>query len=318
MNKPLNLAFLGCGFATSLHSRTISRIDKSVRRFYASRDKKKAASYNKKFGGAGFFDSYSAAINSREIEAVLVATPPAQHLSLALQGLQADKHVIVEKPPFLHSSDFEKVMRESKKADKKVLVAENYYYKPLAVELRRILKQELIGEVLFIQVNALKLQKTGNWRDDASLAGKGALYEGGVHWVNFMANLGYSLSHVNGFQPGNSKGADRSYLVSFKYAEGPVGTLAYSWEIPSLFKGLRISRIYGKEGSITFESNGLFIIVKGKRKKIILPGFSDISGYRAMFLDFFESLRSGDEPLYTPELAQKDLELIEKIYSSTK
>ena len=176
----------------------------------------------------------------------------------------------------------------------------------------------MIGEVLFIQVNALKLQKTGDWRDNASLAGGGALYEGGVHWVNFMASLGYSLSEVNGFQPGNSKGADRSYLVSFKYAEGPVGALFYSWEIPSLFKGLRISRIYGKEGSITFESNGLFIIVKGKRKKIILPGFSDIAGYKALFRDFFESLRTGDEPLYTLELAQKDLELIEKIYSSAK
>ena len=318
INKPLNLAFLGCGFATSLHSRTISRIDKSVKRFYASRDKKKAALYNQKFGGAGYFDSYSAAIDTPKIDAVLVATPPAQHLLLALQGLQADKHVIVEKPPFLHSSDFEKVIKESKKADKKVLVAENYYYKPLAVKLRQILKQGLIGEVLFIQVNSLKLQKTGDWRDNASLAGGGALYEGGVHWVNFMASLGYSLSEVNGFQPGNSKGADRSYLVSFKYAEGPVGALFYSWEIPSLFKGLRISRIYGKEGSITFESNGLFIIVKGKRKKIILPGFSDIAGYKALFRDFFESLRTGDEPLYTLELAQKDLELIEKIYSSAK
>jgi predicted dehydrogenase len=103
-----------------------------------------------------------------------------------------------------------------------------------------------------------------------------------------------------------------------KYSEGPVGALYYSWEIPSILKGLRISRIYGKEGSVTFESNGLLIIVNGKRKKILFPGFSDIAGYKAMFRDFFESLRTGKEPLYTLELAKRDLELVETIYSSTK
>jgi len=314
----LNLAFLGCGFATSLHSRTISRMDRQVRQFYASRDKGKAESYSRKFSGADFFDSYSAAIDSPQIDALLVATPPAQHLSLTLQCLQAGKHVIVEKPPFLHSSDFEKVRKESKKADRMVLVAENHFYKPLAVKLREILNQGLIGEVLFIQANALKLQRTGNWRDDTCLAGGGALFEGGIHWVSFMANLGYVVSEVKGFRPGNTRETDRSYLVSFKYADGPVGTLAYSWEVPSLFKGLRISRIYGKEGSIAFESNGLFIIVRGKGKRLVLPGFSDIAGYRAMFTDFFESLQTGREPNYTLELAQRDLELVEKIYSSTK
>jgi len=317
-SKPLNLAFLGCGFATSLHSKTVSRIDRSVRRFYASRDKEKAATYNRKFSGAGFFDSYSAAINSAEIEVVLVATPPAQHLSLTLQSLQAGKHVIVEKPPFLHSSDFEKMKEESKKADRKVLVAENYHYKPLAAKLREILKQGMIGEVLFLHLNALKRQKTGDWRDDTSLAGGGALLEGGIHWINFAANLGFKLEDIGGLRPGQGNGMDRSYLITMKYSEGPVGALYYSWEIPSILKGLRISRIYGKEGSVTFESNGLLIIVNGKRKKILFPGFSDIAGYKAMFRDFFESLRTGKEPLYTPELAKRDLELVETIYSSTK
>ena len=42
-----------------------------------------------------------------------------------------------------------------------------------------------------------------------------------------------------------------------EYAEGPVGLLSYSWEVASVLGGLRASRIYGREGSLVFESNGL-------------------------------------------------------------
>src|SRR5574341_2593587 len=281
--KRLNIAFLGCGWVTRLHSRTLSKFKDQVRLFYASRSKEKAFAYNQKFKGQGYFYSYEAAFQSPEIEIVLIATPPALHLELTLQALQAGKHVIVEKPPFLCSSDFDKVAQAANKAGKQVLIAENYFYKPLAVELREIIKKNWIGEILFIQVNALKWQKSVGWRNDEILAGGGALFEGGIHWINFMANLGFEIEEIKGFRPGSPTVPERSYLVGIKYKEGQVGALAYSWEVPSLFKGLRISRIYGRECSITFESNGLFILVKGRVKRFIIPEPSDISGYKAMF-----------------------------------
>ena len=76
-------------------------------------------------------------------------------------------------------------------------------------------------------------------------------------------------------------------------------------------KGLRISRIYGTGGSVTFESNGIFIYVRGKKRQFIWPGLADISGYKGMFRDFFEALRKGTEPAFNFESAKKDIELIE-------
>ncbi|HEX9654658.1 MAG TPA: Gfo/Idh/MocA family oxidoreductase, partial [bacterium] len=153
--RPLNLAFLGCGFATKLHSKTLAKLGNEVRRFYASRDASKAAEYNRKFGGNGTFASYDAAIRSQEIDIVLVATPPVQHLEQVLHSLQAGKHVIVEKPPFLRASDFGAVRKAAKDAGKKVFVAENYFYKPLAVRLRELIQSGVIGEPLFVHINAL-------------------------------------------------------------------------------------------------------------------------------------------------------------------
>ncbi len=76
-------------------------------------------------------------------------------------------------------------------------------------------------------------------------------------------------------------------MVAFQYDNGAVGALYYSREIPSLFKGLRLSHLAGRDGIITFESNGAMVLVRGKGlPRLIIPGVRDIRGYRAMYRDF--------------------------------
>ncbi len=313
----MNLAFLGCGNVARLHSRTLARLDRSVRRFYASREATKAAAFRETLDGAGSFEGYDAAIESPEIDVVLVATPPALHLDLTLQALRAGKHVIVEKPPFLSASDFEQVEAARQKSGRQVLVAENYYYKPLADTLRELLRQEVVGEVLFVHVNALKRQTTGDWRDEPTLAGRGALFEGGIHWICLLNHLGWNVAQTRALRPGTERDAlERSLLVALQYAEGPVGTLYYSWDVPSLFRGLRLSKIYGRQGSITFESNGVIVIVRGKKRRLTFPNLRDVAGYRPMFRDFLDALRSSRPARYTLEMARQDLQLVERIYQS--
>jgi len=312
----LNLAFLGCGFATRLHSKTLSGFKHDFRRFYASRDGKKADFYNRRYKGNGFFGSYEAAIADERIQVVLVATPPALHLDLTLTAMRAGKHVIVEKPAFLHAAEFTGVRQAQAATKRRVFVAENYFYKPLAVKLRELILSGIIGDALFVHVNALKHQAANGWRSDAELAGGGAMFEGGIHWINFAANLGLTVEAVRGFRAGVREGLDKSMLVAIKYAEGAVGALHYSWEIPSLFKGLRLSRIFGRKGSITFESNGLFIAVNGARKRLIIPNLTDIAGYKAMFRDFSYAIRNGKEAQMNLDLAERDCALIDTICKS--
>ncbi len=316
--KTTNLAFLGCGFATSLHSKTLKNLPLQVGRFYASRDKKKAEETCEKFSGQGAFGSYEDALSSDQIDVALVATPPAQHLELTLAALATGKHVVVEKPPFFTSGDFDTVQSAASKAGKQVLIAENYFYKPVLLKLRNLLQSGVIGEVLFVHINALKEQKISDWRGDEALSGGGALFEGGIHWINFVANLGLKLKSARGLRPGKKEGMEKSVLANLEYEEGAVGTLYYSWETPSLFKGLRISKIYGRAGSITFESNGIFMIVRGKRKQIIFPGLKDIAGYRGMFTDFITALQAERPPEFNFGLAKQDLLTIEEIYKSMK
>jgi UDP-N-acetylglucosamine 3-dehydrogenase len=315
MSRPiLNLAFLGCGEITRIHGRTLRGFRSEVRSFYASRDGRRAAALAELYCGEGAFDSYAAALVDDRVDAVLIATPPHSHLDLTLSALERGKDVIVEKPAFLCAADFAVVRAAQARSGRRVLVAENYCYKPLARVLHEIVTSATLGEIRFVHLNAVKCQRAGGWRADPMVSGGGALFEGGIHWIDLLANLGLHIEAVHGFRPGDWQGIERSMLLVVEYEEGAIGTLAHSWEVPSPLRGLRMSHIYGTHGSIAFESNGLFVLVTGKRRRLIVPGLRDIGGYHAMFRDFLDALRTGGEPLMTLERAQRGLELIEAGY----
>ena len=312
----VDLAILGCGAVAGQHARTLSRFGPEVRCHYASRDPARAAAFAARHHGAGAFGSYERAIADPAIDAVLVATPPESHLALVLDALAHGKHAIVEKPAFLRAADCVRARAAEVQSGRRVFVAENYCYKPLAAVLRDVLAGGDLGEVRFVHIDAVKHQRVTGWRADPTCTGGGALFEGGVHWIDLLAHLGLHVEAVHGFRPGDWRGGERSMLVVVEYEEGAVGTLAHSWEIPSPFRGLRLSRIYGTRGSVLFESNGLFVRVTGSRPRLLLPGLRDLGGYHAMFRDFLRSIRTGAEPLMSLARAQRGLELIEAAYRS--
>src|SRR5690606_38524771 len=131
-------------------------------------------------------------------------------------------HVVVEKPAFPRAADFDHASDAARRAGRRVLVAENYAYKPALAYLREVIESGALGDVLFLHVNALKRQRTGDWRDDPILAGGGALLEGGVHWIHFMGALGLTIDSATGTRPGAVNGGEKSMLVTLRYREGAV------------------------------------------------------------------------------------------------
>jgi predicted dehydrogenase len=275
-----------------------------------------AEQYRRELGGAGAFGSYAEALGDGRIDAVVVATTPDTHLALTLQALDAGKHAVVEKPAFLKSTDFDRVRSVEAHSGKRVMVAENYCYKPLARALQQAIASGDLGEVRFLHLVAVKQQRSHGWRDDPQVAGGGALFEGGVHCVDLLANVGLEYASVQGYRPGPSDGLERSMLVVVRYTNGGVGTLTHSWEVPSPLRGLRTSRVYGTQGAAAFESNGLFLHLTGKRRRLSFPGFRDIAGNRAMWTDFLDVIRTGREPVMTTARARRGLEVVEQAYTS--
>ncbi|HEV8599665.1 MAG TPA: Gfo/Idh/MocA family oxidoreductase [Gemmatimonadales bacterium] len=310
----LSLALIGCGSITRTHARTLSRFGSRVRLAFASRDAARAESFRRECKGFAAFGEYAAAFADPRIDAVLVATPPAQHLALTLEALAAGKQVIVEKPAFLHSDDVAQVEAAALQAGRQVLVAENYAYKPLTRMLSRLLDAGEIGAPRLVRLSALKYQATPDWRGSPALAGGGALFEGGIHWVNLLAALGPEIVDVRGYRPSGGAEPERTMVVVVRYANGALGTLHHSWEAPARLKGISLSQIIGEKGTLVFESNGLFVLLNGARRRLLFPGFRDIKGFRAMFDDFLTALATGRAPRMTLAAARRDLAVVETAY----
>ena len=323
MPEPLRMAFLGCGFITRVHSRHLGAFRGDIVASYASRDRAKAEAFRRRYRGGAAYASYADAIDDRRVDAIVIATPPRFHLELTLQALAAGKHVLVEKPAYLRMEEYRRVLDACNRARRIVLVGENDHYKPLALCLRRLVASGAIGPMVFAHFTSIakRLKTADDWRNDETMAGGDAFFEEGIHWLHLAGSLGPAISSVQGYRPSPSReGPDtriKSMMVAFRYDNDAVGTLYYSREIPSLLHGLRLSKLFGREGIITFESNGLFVFVRGKSwPRLIVPGFRDIRGYRAMYRDFLRAIRTGSPPEMSVERAIDDQRLMDQIYAA--
>jgi predicted dehydrogenase len=323
MADALRIAFLGCGFITRVHSRHLRSLRPDFVCAYASRDAARAERFRSRYSGFASYGDYAAAIADPRVDAVVVAVPPRFHLDLVLQALAAGKHVIVEKPAFVRMADYRAAVAARDRAGRVVLVGENDHYKPLAVRLRALLAEGAIGEMVFAQFTtvAKKLKPADDWRNDEAMAGGDAFFEEGIHWLHVAGSLGPAIESIQGYRPATSRqGPDtraKSMMVAFRYDNGAVGALFYSREIPSLWKGLRLSKLYGRDGIISFESNGAFVLARGKGlPRLILPGFVDIRGYKAMYRDFRRAIATGGAPEMSLERAIDDQRLMDQVYAS--
>jgi predicted dehydrogenase len=327
MPDPLRLAFLGCGFITRVHSRSLQPLRDRIVCSYASRDPSKAAAYCRAHRGAGSFADYERAIADPGIEAVVIAVPPKLHLELTLRALEAGKHVLVEKPAFPTMDDYRAAVAARDRASRVVLVGENDHYKPLAATLRRLLHDDVIGDMVFAHFTTIvhRLKEEGDWRNDEAIAGGDAFFEEGIHWLHTAGSLGPTIipSSVRGYRPPPASGGPdrrvKSMMVAFQYDNGAAGALYYSREIPSLLRGLRLSKLFGRKGVITFESNGAIVLARGHGlPRLLFPGFSDIRGYQAMYRDFHRAIRAGGQPEMSLERAMQDQALMERVYATAQ
>jgi predicted dehydrogenase len=324
-HERLRVAFLGCGFITRVHSRHLKSFRTQIACSYASRDRAKADEYCRRYQGVASYGDYDEAIADPRVDAVVVAVPPQLHLDLTLRALAAGKHVLVEKPAFPRLDDFRRVIDARNHAKRVVLVGENDHYKPLAVVLRKLIREGAIGEMVFAHFATIarRLKTADDWRNDESMAGGDAFFEEGIHWLHIAGSLGPKITSIDGYRPSVSReGPDtraKSMMVAFRYDNDAVGSLYYSREIPSLLRGLRLSKLYGRRGIITFESNGLFVLARGNGvPRLIFPGFRDIRGYQAMYRDFRDAIIDMRAPEMSLERAIDDHRLMDGVYARVR
>lgn len=318
MNR-VNLCILGCGSIARLHSR-VARAVPQLNLLYASRSLEKAETYRRRFRGLGAFGSYADACSSPDVDAVFICTPHAFHLDHARLAAAHGKPMLIEKPVTRSLAELTELEQLVGDAGVTCMVAENYYFKPLARVLRSHLDAGDIGDIVFLELNKTGSSHPGGWRDDAEMMGGGALLEGGVHWINLALRIGGPARAVIAARPHSSATPHAPFEdnleVLIKFASGAIGKLLHSWNTRNRIGGLQVSKIYGTHGNITFESNGLWTLVLGRRRRFRIPGLLDIMGYRSMLKNFTSCILQQREPPMSLSVARRDMETIFAAYRS--
>lgn len=100
------------------------------------------------------------------VDAVLVATPPAAHAPVALQAINAGKHVLVEKPMATSVADAESMVVAAAVHGVQLMVGHTFEYNAAVRRLREIIRSGTLGRVLYIDSARLSL---GRYQRDVNV-----------------------------------------------------------------------------------------------------------------------------------------------------
>jgi predicted dehydrogenase len=94
-----------------------------------------------------------------DIDAVVVATPPAAHYELCRAALEAGKDVFVEKPLVLHSAEGEQLKKLAREKERILMVGHIMVYHPAVLWLRKAIMEREFGEIYYLYATRVNLGK---------------------------------------------------------------------------------------------------------------------------------------------------------------
>lgn len=124
------------------------------------------------------------------LDAVVIATPNAEHAPLAIAALQAGKHVLVDKPFALDAAQAQAVVQAARDAERVVTVFQNRRFDADFLTLQQLLAQGALGQVAecHSHFDRYRPQVRERWRE-SDAPGAGLWMDLGPHLLDQMLQL---------------------------------------------------------------------------------------------------------------------------------
>ena len=184
-----------------------------------------------------FYKDYHKMLESHsEIDVVCICTPNGLHSDMAIDVLENNMHVVIEKPVGLSKAKCEGVIFKALQNHKQVFAVMQNRYSPPSVWLKEIVENKIIGDIFIVQVNCYwnrddRYYKKGGWKGTQDLDG-GTLFTQFSHFIDIMYWLFGDIANIQGkfndFTHKDSTDFEDSGLVSFDFLNGGMGCLNYS------------------------------------------------------------------------------------------
>jgi len=203
-------------------------------------------------------------IRSREVDAVLIATPHYQHTSLGIAALEAGLHLMVEKPISAHKADGERLIAVARKhPEVKFSGMFQLRIEPRYQKIEKLIRNGELGQIVRMSWLITDWFRTeayyasGGWRATWRGEGGGVLLNQCLHNLDVLAWLLGMPARVRGFcQLGRYHNIEVEDNVTayLEYPNGATGIFVTSTgETP----GTNRFEIAGTRGKIVLENNRL-------------------------------------------------------------
>jgi predicted dehydrogenase len=191
--RKISIAVVGLGSAFKPHVKSLLDLSERVHVVWAASPSPERTRRVAEQFGFPVTNDVAQAVTDPAVEMVLLLTPPATHLELALLSFESGKHVLLEKPLACSLEDAERIVAAAKRVDRRLGVVLQHRFRPGSMRLRDLLRDGALGA---IQAAAMSVPwwRTQAYYDEpgrGTLArdGGGVLITQAIHTLDLFRSL---------------------------------------------------------------------------------------------------------------------------------
>jgi predicted dehydrogenase len=269
------------------------------------------------------YQQYEECLHSGEVDAVYIALPNSLHCEYSVAAARAGVHVLCEKPMAVTVADCERMIREARQHQVRLMIANRLHFATPHQEAIKIVASGQLGDPRIFSSLLTFQVKEGNVRLDRALGG-GTLYDIGVYCIS-------AVRHLFGEDPGevfafNASAPDRrfteveeSITALLRFSEGRLGTFTCSfgaaresmYEVVGSKAVLRSYPAYERVRSATH-----YLIADGQTQERVFPAENQ---FARELIEFSDCVLNGrDHPRASGEDGLADIRIIEALLCSVE
>jgi phthalate 4,5-cis-dihydrodiol dehydrogenase len=258
----LGVGIIGAGWWAGAHAKALAETPGLRLVAFSSRTPARVAAFQQAHGGDGY-DDYRRVLERRDVDAVVVATSHDAHAAIAIEALDAGKHVLLEKPMARNREECLAIADAVGRSSKLFMLGLTHHFLPaLAAAKAHVYRGDLgaivAGSCVFI--HPWEWQRRPRFYRDRALGG-GVWMTQGVHFVDrFLWLIESDVVAVKGvlgrrFHAPEEQPADDAATALLQFASGATGTIivAGSRAGPSTNE----LRLVGERGLLRLDERGL-------------------------------------------------------------
>lgn len=221
MVEPIRWGILATGNIASTYVEDLALLDDCQVTAVASRSSERAAAFAEKYDIPHAWDSVQALAQDDDVDIVYVATPHSHHYIPTIQLLEAGKHVLCEKAFAYNAGQAKTMFNVAREHQRFLMEAMWTRCNPAIREMRRAIKEGMIGEVIGVHANFAIHGDFGpeHRMRNLDLAG-GALLDLGIYPIT-LAHLALGVpDKVHAEAVMSPEGVDAHTALTLRYPNG--------------------------------------------------------------------------------------------------